>query len=229
MAGIALLLLPVASSQAQVPTAPTDWVTDTAGFLSASRVRDLNARLERYQEATGHQVLVWIGKTAGGETIDGWAERTFRSWKIGQKGVDDGLVLFILSDDRTARIEVGYGLEAKLPDAIASQIIQDDLIPRIKEGDHDGAVSTAVNHILGTLGGEKNSGEPGSDIQLSPLQIGFIALVILCILFLAIRYPAFGRVLLWIAWTSANRGGSGKPNASGRGGRSGGGGASGRW
>lgn len=70
--------------------------------------------------------------------------RTFAAWKVGRKGFDDGLVIFVLADDRAIDIEVGYGLEARVPDATASRVIREVMSPRLRAGDRDGAITGAV-------------------------------------------------------------------------------------
>ena len=97
-------------AETPIPEAPTQWVTDTANFLSPEAVQTLNARLRQFEERTGHQVIVYIAPTTGGVPIEDWAVRAFQKWKVGRKGLDDGLALFIMPQDRKLRIEVGYGL-----------------------------------------------------------------------------------------------------------------------
>ena len=77
-------------------------------------------------------MLVWVGTTTDGEPIEDFAERAFEAWKVGRAGLDDGVVLFVFADDRTVRIEVGYGLEPVLPDAICSRIITERITPLLK-------------------------------------------------------------------------------------------------
>src|SRR6185436_6730597 len=115
---LAILALAVAT-----PPAPSRWVEDHAAFITPETRALLDARLEGYERATGHPVIVWIDKTLFGQALDDWAVQTFAAWKIGRKGVDDGIAMFIFADDRAIDIEVGYGLEDKVPDAIASRII----------------------------------------------------------------------------------------------------------
>jgi len=88
--------------------------------MSPQSADALNRRLESYEQQSGHQILVYIGQTTDGVPIEDWAVRAFENWKVGRKGMDDGLVLFIMAQDRRLRIEVGYGLEGQIPDALAS-------------------------------------------------------------------------------------------------------------
>src|SRR6185312_17113863 len=126
------LLLAGATARAgtPIPPAPTRWVTDRAALLSPATVADLDAQLDQYDRRTGHQLLVYVDRTTGGVPIEDWAVKAFQAWRVGRKGIDDGLVLFIFSDDHRLRIEVGYGLEDKVPDVIAGRIINDGMVPR---------------------------------------------------------------------------------------------------
>jgi len=155
-----------ASAAPDIPPAPTTWVTDTVGFLSEPTRQNLNSRLEAYEHASGHQVLVWVGKTTAETPLEEWTVRAIAAWKVGRKGLDDGLVLFIFADDHRARIEVGYGLEAQIPDATASRILRETVIPRIQAGNHDGAVTGGVDRLLTTLGA--GDGSPANGPVPSP-------------------------------------------------------------
>jgi uncharacterized protein len=208
--------------------------------MSVDAVRSLDSRLEAYERSSGHQLLVYIGKTTGGVPIEDWAVRAFQTWKVGRKGLDDGLVLFLMTDDRRQRIEVGYGLEGQVPDAMASRIINEVIVPRLQAGDRDGAVSEGMNAVARVLaGGERSDssraqrGERGSEGR--PLTIGqLVVFGIVGILFLVLLATNPGLAIYLVASIlSGNRddtyrsGGGG--GFSGGGGRSGGGGASGSW
>jgi len=149
-----------AAAAGRTPPAPTRWVTDEVGFLSPGVREELDERLRAYQARTGHQVLVWIGGSTGVEPIEDFAVRAFAAWRVGRKGIDDGLAIFLFADDRKVRFEVGYGLEGQVPDAIASRIIQEVIVPRLKAGDHDGAVVHGVEATLGVV-----DGQPWSTIE----------------------------------------------------------------
>jgi uncharacterized protein len=158
-----LLLAAALPAAAQpVPPAPVRWVTDRAGCLSDATRLALDRKLQDYQRRTGHQVLVWIDRSTGGEPIQEFGVRAFHAWGVGRKGVSDGLVIFLFTDDRKLRIEVGYGLEDKVPDAIASRIIHDQMAPRLGTGDHDGAIAAGVDAVLAALGGAPPSAAPGA-------------------------------------------------------------------
>jgi len=239
----------------KIPPSPDRWVTDTVGFLSPAAVQDLDLKLEAYERETGHQVLVYIGKTTEADPIEDFASRAFQAWKVGRKGLDDGLVLFIMAEDHAIRIEVGYGLEGVVPDITAGRIINDILIPKIRAGDRDGAVRDAVTAIMGAISGtepargkppeERSSGWKGKEKAKSIFII--IAVIIFLILF--ITNPSFALWLLINIVSGGRRGGGSRGGSwgggggggfgggrggggggfRGGGGRSGGGGASGRW
>lgn len=218
-----------------IPPPPTAWVTDTADLLSAQTADGLNNELRSYERRTGHQILVYIAPTTGGVPIEDWAVSAFAQWKVGRKGLDDGLVLFIFPHDRTVRIEVGYGLEPKVPDARAAEILRNTIEPGLRAGEADRAVTAGVAQIIALAGnssgtqvepsGDKVAPAPLSSIDL--IALGIIALIVLA---LAVRSPWLALYLL--VNIVGGRGGGfsgGGGSFSGGGGRSGGGGASGRW
>src|SRR5512143_3663750 len=152
--------LGLAAQEAAIPAAPDRWVTDTAGFLSAGAAAALDSRLADFERRTGHQVLVYIGKTTGVAPLDDWAVRAFEAWKVGRKGLDDGIVLFIFAEDRKIRIEVGYGLEDKVPDIYAFRVIDNILAPGFRAGRQDEAVEAAVTALIGYISGNENAAGP---------------------------------------------------------------------
>ena len=224
-------------AQAKIPPVPGRWATDEAGFLSRQAVAAIDARLENFERQSGHQVLVYIGRTLGeGAVLEDWAVKTFEAWKVGRRGLDDGLVLFILAEDRKMRIEVGYGLEDRVPDARAFRVINDILVPGFQSGRQDEAVGNAVSALLGYItGGEAPAAEQGRPSGAVPrvksiVNMIFVGLAVLAFLVLLITHPSLALWLL-INILSGGRGGGGGGGGGfgGGGGRSGGGGASGSW
>jgi uncharacterized protein len=242
LAWLLLLAAPLAAlaAEAPLPAPPTRWATDNAGFLSAGGLARLDARLEAFERATGDQVLVWIGETTGPTPVEDWAVKTFAAWKVGRKGLDNGLVVFVLAKDRKIRVEVGYGLEEKVPDAVASRVIREVIAPRIQAGDPDGALDAGVGALLGAirpdLAGSGVEPSPARPVRpaprLSPLQLVFAGLLVVGFLVLLVTNPGLAMYLL-VTILSGGRGGGGGSSGgggfSGGGGRSGGGGATGGW
>jgi uncharacterized protein len=235
-----------AADQVPIPPVPTQWVTDNAGFLSPETRAALNQKLEAYERTSGHQVIVWIGDTTGDAALEDWTIRTFEKWRIGRKGLDDGIVLFIFAKDRKLRIDVGYGLESVLPDAKASEIIRNQITPRLRAGDKDGAVTAGVDAILGTLSGQSQSAQPTSSASSDVIvAVGVVAFFILLTFFLIFVFAIRQLVLYhipgrrynstpWIiaglgSFLDSGGGGGGGGGFSAGGGMAGGGGASGSW
>src|SRR5437762_2508240 len=134
---LALVLGFVATARAAetpIPAAPSHWVTDQAALLSPASARSLDDTLAAYQHQSGHQVIVWIGTTLGGSPLDEWCAKAFAKWGIGTKGKDDGVAIFVFAADHQLRIEVGYGVEDKLPDAYAARIVHDVMEPALRAG-----------------------------------------------------------------------------------------------
>jgi uncharacterized protein len=226
-------------AETPIPLSPTQWVTDTANFLSPEAVRTLDARLSAYEQATGRQLIVYIAPTTGDAPIEDWAVRAFAKWKVGRKGLDDGLAVFIMTQDHKMRIEVGYGLEAVVPDAIASRVINEVMAPRIKAGHPDDAVRAAIDSLIGTIGGQADAlpatQTPAQSKPLTLFQWILYGIAGILILALVITHPtlAFYFLATIMSGGSGGRGlgggGGGGGGFSGGGGRSGGGGASGSW
>lgn len=224
-------------AQPAAPPPPTCWVTDGPSLLSPAAREGLDQRLKAYQASTGHQVLVWIGKTTGGDPLEDWTVRAFAAWKVGREGLDDGLVLFVFTEDRKVRLEVGYGLEGQVPDLVASRIIRETILPGLAAGDADGALNAGVDRILKVVGGDASARQPqergrGGSQPLGPGGWIVVGLLGLGFLALAITHPGLA---IWLLFNmlSGGRGGGGSGGGgggwSGGGGRSGGGGASGSW
>jgi uncharacterized protein len=247
---LAILFLPLAAAQADevpIPPAPTRWATDTAGFMSPLALQAADRMLEDFERATGNQILVWIGRTTGDTPLEDWTIKAFERWKVGRQGLDNGLIFFVFADDRKARIEVGYGLEDKVPDALGSRILNDEIIPRIRAGDHDGAVLAGINGLRAAISGGDSSaagspvplagdgaadGPPGHgprERSVSLLEIVIGGVVVVGFLILLVTNPSLALYILFSILSSGGGGRGGGGGFSGGGGRSGGGGASGSW
>jgi uncharacterized protein len=130
-------------------------VTDLTGTLSPEQVAALDEKLGSFEQSKGSQVAILIVPTTLPEEIEQYSIRVAEAWKLGRKGVDDGAILLVARNDRKVRIEVGYGLEGVLPDAIANRIIDEDIVPRFRDGDYYGGISAGVDRMLSVIGGEQ--------------------------------------------------------------------------
>lgn len=129
-------------------------VNDSAQILHEDHLRTLENKLAEFERDTSHQVAVLTIPSLQGENIEDFSIRVAESWRIGQKGVDNGVILIIALKDRKLRIEVGYGLEGVLPDAIANQIIREVIVPHFRNDNYGAGVDAGVNAILKTIAGE---------------------------------------------------------------------------
>lgn len=156
-------------------------VTDVSGTLTATEVAALEQKLAAFEQRKGSQIAVLLLPTTGEETIEQYGIRVAESWKLGRKGIDDGALLLIAKDDRKLRIEVGYGLEGALPDAIAKRIIAETITPYFKRGDFYTGVSAGVDAMIAVVDGEPLP-EPSRDRSQAEGSggeaIGFLALII---------------------------------------------------
>ncbi len=155
-AGLALLLVPTILSLAlalDVPPLPGR-VNDLAGILSRDQAQQLEERLRQFEQETGHQIAVLTIPSLEGDSLEDFSIRVAQNWKIGQKGFDNGVILLFVQKERKIRIEVGYGLEGILPDAVASRIIREEIAPRFRTGDYVGALDAGTEAIIKVARGE---------------------------------------------------------------------------
>ncbi|MDH5343543.1 MAG: YgcG family protein [Betaproteobacteria bacterium] len=152
-AALAGLLACTAAAQVAVPQLKSR-VTDMTRTLPAQSVMQLEQRLAAFEREKGTQVAVLLVPTVRPDSIEQYAVRVFEQWRLGRKGVDDGVLLVVAKNDRELRIEVGYGLEGVLTDATSNRIINDDIVPHFKRGEFAAGVEAGVVRILKVAGGE---------------------------------------------------------------------------
>jgi uncharacterized protein len=234
------------------PKANGTRVVDAAGLLTPDVAAGLDQRLAAFEKATGRQFVVATIPDLQGYPIEDYGYRLGRSWGIGSKDKDDGVLLIVAPKDRKVRIEVGYGLEPYLTDAYSSVIINSVIIPKFKAGDFPGGISAGVDAVIGQLQltpqeaqarmaaaqTSDRSGHGGAPLAL--LFWGFVLLfIVLPTLFgrrRGRRYRSGMPIILWGpgdwggghgGWGGGSGGGFG--GFSGGGGSFGGGGSSGSW
>jgi len=190
MLAFLLALLSVA-----VPSKPATYVTDKAGVLDAAKVHAVNEKLAQFERDTSNQILVYVDRSFPTDsTIEQFANDAMHTWGVGQKGKDNGAVLFLFTGDRKMRIEVGYGLEGVLTDAKSKEITSTIIKPRLRAADYDGAVEHGVDAMLATVRGEglkgtgqtaheaKRVGRGSSFVKFIPfffiVFIGFIIVIV---------------------------------------------------
>lgn len=155
LASLLLSLSLLAPAQAEVAIPPlTAHINDTAGLLNASQREALEQRLIGLELRKGAQLVVLTLPSTGDDTIEGFAVRAFEQWQVGRKNIDDGVLLVLASEDRALRIEVGYGLEGAITDALASRIIREQMIPLLREGQFAAAIEAGVLQLERLIDGE---------------------------------------------------------------------------
>ncbi|MGL4764367.1 MAG: TPM domain-containing protein [Aeromonas sp.] len=230
-------LLLWASALQAAPDFPTlsGRVVDEASLMSRKQAHQLTQQLAAFEKRSGIQLVVVSVDSLQGETIEEYGYQLGRHWGIGQKGKDNGVLLLIAQDERKVRIEVGYGLEGDLPDAIAANIIQTRILPAFKRGDMVAGVVAGSQAIMQALGGQYRPTDNASKEDKLGGPWLFILMVIAMIVLHNLRGggggPGGRRRSAYMAGgfgagSFGNRSGGG---FSGGGGSFGGGGASGGW
>lgn len=246
LAGLLFAWMAVAAWAAD-PTFPalSGRVVDAAGILKPEAKAAIEAKLKAYEEKTSDQVVVATLPTLQDLTIEDYGNRLFRNWKIGEATTNNGALLLVAPNERKVRIEVGYGLEGALTDALSKVIITTAITPRFKTGDYGGGIEAGVDAMLQILSGDaeewQRKGKVRGD-EADPSQVILYILVILVIVFVFSRMNRGGRgrggggfIILpgpsSGGWSGGVSGGGfgGGGGFSGGGGSSGGGGASGDW
>jgi uncharacterized protein len=153
--GVLALLLLTLVVRAQIVVPPlVGHVTDQTGTLSAQQQSTLEQTLVAFEARKGTQLAVLILPSTAPEAIEPFALRVAEQWKLGRKQVDDGAILVVAKDDRTLRIEVGYGLEGSLSDITSKRIIEETILPRFKQGDYYGGLQAGLEKIIQVVDGE---------------------------------------------------------------------------
>ena len=175
-------------------------VTDLTATLSTSEAIHLEQKLATFEKTKGSQIAVLIVPTTQPETIEQYSIRVAETWQLGRKGVDDGILLLIAKNDRALRIEVGYGLEGTVPDAMAKRIIAEIITPRFKQGHFVEGIDAGIEAIIKLIQGEplplpKNMRSSASTAESnSPLE-SFISILIGSIVLGRVLQVFFGRLI----------------------------------
>ena len=237
---VALLFVGVIAVAANLP-ALTGRIVDQANILSAQTRGEIEPKLADLETKSGIQLVVATVSSLDGEEIEPYANALFRAWALGEKTKNNGVLLLVAPNEKRVRIEVGYGLEGTLTDALSKVIITNAIAPRFKTGDFSGGVSRGVDDIITVLTTDSSEWQqkPALRLDSQPTSGGVNWLVIAGLLVLAVLLivsPGFRwfffNVVVNILLSSGSGGGRGSSSGggfSGGGGSSGGGGASGSW
>lgn len=231
------------SAQTEIPTI-TKFATDLTGTLSQSELDDLNRTLSIYQDSTSNQVVFLMISSLNEKPIEEYALEVSRKNSIGQKERNNGILFIVAKDDKQMRIEVGYGLEGALPDALSGSILRNEVRPYFKSGDYFDGIKGGLNSIIAATKGEYKA-DPGKESRKKErggVPFGILAFIGLILFFKAIfgrhgRGGGMGPGIFWGGFGGGFGSGSGGFSGgggdfggfSGGGGDFGGGGASGSW
>jgi uncharacterized protein len=226
----------------------TGRIVDQANVMTPESRVDLESKLKDLEDKSGIQLVVATVKSLQGSDIETYANELFRTWKLGQAQKNNGVLLLVAPAEHKVRIEVGYGLEGTLTDALSSVIISSAMVPRFKANDYSGGIERGVDGIVSVLGGDTADWQPKVNVRSDQDDQGIaifpviILLLIIYIIWTGYRNSRSGhygtRGGPWFIPTGGSSSGSSDWGGggggfgggfSGGGGSSGGGGASGSW
>ncbi len=191
---LAVALLLPAHAQVAVPALKTR-VTDLTRSLTPNQLDTLEQLLKSLETRKGSQIAVLIVPSTEPEDIEQYAIRVAEAWKLGRKGIDDGALMLIAKDDRELRVEVGRGLEGAIPDAVANRIIDEIMVPFLKQGDLYGGIQAGVVRLIRIIEGEplppRQAKDPGWSGLMDYLPVIFIMVFVVAGVVRAI----FGRLM----------------------------------
>jgi len=190
----------------EVPPAPTRYLTDNAGVVPPQRAAEIEARLAAIEQRTGHQVIAVTFGSLEGEVLEDFTMRVAERWKVGRKSLDDGVIFFAFIGDRRLRLEVGYGLEDKITDALASRLLAATVKPAFREGDYGGGILALATALESVFRGDPPPAprEQRGDRSEAALIIGLI--VLLLVLQLLARRGQSGSAMRRDGWSPRSRG-----------------------
>ena len=225
-----------------LPPPPARYFNDYASLVPEAEARGLEEKLRQFDEETSTQIVVAILPKLPSISLEDFTFRTAESWRVGRKGLHNGAVFFVFVADRKMRIEVGYGLEGPLPDALAFRILEEQVKPRFRNQDFTGGIEAGIDGILAATRGEYQA--PPRPERKGPAVLTIVVVLALILLFLVIAAraqgpPGTGRTYgsrgwrrdrgAWGGTQWGGGGGFGGGGFSGGGGSFGGGGASSSW
>ena len=196
---LAALLLVGAAVMAEDRPIPalTGRVVDETGTLTADQKGALEGKLQNFEQRKGSQIVVLLTGTTFPEPIESYSIRVAEAWKIGRKGVSDGIVIVVAKSDRTMRLEVGYGLEGVIPDAVARRLIDEVFIPGFREGNFYAGLDAGIDRLIKVIDGEPLPEVKVSDRgkgDLRSLESYFVLFLVITLVFGGLLRHLFGRL-----------------------------------
>jgi uncharacterized protein len=232
LASLSLLTFPITTAALEVPPPPHAYFTDYAGVVPAAAATQIEGRLAAIEQNTGHQVVVAVFRSLEGDSLEDFTIRCAERWKAGRKGLDDGVIFFVFPGDRRMRLEVGYGLEGTIPDAMSARLL-DLARPYFVQQDYGAGILAVVGGIDSLFKGEPPPERRSR--RRDGTSLGDLITILLMLVFLPLLLARRGRRRSGLWWGgfggpgAGGFGGGGFGGFSGGGGGFGGGGASGGW
>jgi len=243
-----LLALCAAAFAADIYPALTGRITDQANIIPPQTRTAVETKLKDLEQKSGIQLVVATVSSLDGQEIEPYANQLFRTWKLGEKDKNNGVLLLVAPNERKVRIEVGYGLEGTLTDALSKVIITNAMVPYLKKNDYGGAVARGVDDIITVLTTDSSEWHKKPDLRsdrqsktddISPFFALLIFGIVIIFILRSSNRSDILSFLLGMLLSGGGRGGGGggwssggggfDDSFSGGGGSSGGGGASGDW
>jgi uncharacterized protein len=229
-----------------IPSRPAHYFNDYAGVVPAADASRLDQQLEQFERDTSNQIVVAVyPHLQSDSSIEDYTVRVAQAWGVGQKGRNNGAVLFVFVQDRRMFIQVGYGLEGALPDGVCHLIVENELKPRFRQGDYAGGLEAGVAAMIAATRGEyRGTGRTNAEAALrnAGWPVAWAIFLLITVLTYLNRYwrsavyQSAGRrrgyasgPTFWLGGGGFGGGGGGGGGFSGGGGSFGGGGAGGGW
>jgi uncharacterized protein len=171
-------------AEEKLPPPPDHYFNDYAHLLPEAEAHRLDEKLRRFDEETSTQIVVAIFPKLPSPSLEDFTFRTAQSWRVGRKGLQNGAVFFVFVADRKMRIEVGYGLEGALPDALAFRILDEQVRPRFRSGDYAGGIEAGIDAILAATRGEYKA--PPRREREGPSTFALVVALVLLLLFIGL-------------------------------------------
>lgn len=183
-----------AQSDSDIPARPSPprLVNDFTGTLTPQQVQALEQKLIAYDDSTSSQVVIVMIESLGRYDIADYGLRLGRKWGIGQKDIDNGVLIIVAKNDHKMRIEVGYGLEGAIPDITAKSIMDNSMAPQFREGNYYRGLELATDDIITAARGEYKA-PPGYGKKSESRGLGIGAIIFLIFLFMLIGGVGGGR------------------------------------
>jgi uncharacterized protein len=247
-----IFAFPVSSTAQIFPATPSGHVNDLADFMSRAQQNSLEQKLRAYRDSTSNVIAILTLNSLQGESVEYIAEQTFNTWRMWEGERQNGILILVSRQDRSMRIEVGYGLEGAVPDILAGRVVNEVLIPGFRQEQYFEAFNRSTDILMQLAAGEYDAIPQKKDVGFDGAENALILFLFLFLIFvlllsrgrggpggghhirrgsvIVLGSPGFGRRGYGGGFSGGGFGGGGFGGFGGGGGfGSGGGGASGRW